>query len=542
MAIGKKLVGFAATGGSSAMRLVSPGRTLFADRPALDVAAVYRRGLPELQRREEADKREALEAEVRRHAAVVRIRALVDSSLPPAATVAVISRGDPELVNLDGREAWHFPRTRNGEYAGFHPADGHEAVRHLGELRRQGARFLLIPSTALWWLDHYPEFAAHLRQECRIVAYDEGTAALYVLEPGPGEAGPASGKSASAATSLPAPSGSTILFAGHDLRFIRPYVAYSLGCPDREVLIDHYRGHVPRDTGKSSGLSDRAGIVFAEWGLGNAVWYSRNKRPRQTLVVRVHRQELELPFLDQIAWTEVDLVIFVSPAVMDEAILRIPDLGPKSALIPNPIDCDSLQRRRMARSEFNLGVLGYCPRRKLPHRSLETFSSLAATDARYTLTFRGRGPRDLEWLWTRPKERRYYEDFEAKVAGSPYRDRIRFEPYDDDVAEWFARTGYLLSTSENEGSHQAVAEAMAAGTIPVVWNWPGADRIYPEPFIVAGIDDAVGFIGDSLRGPAREAMVARAREFARARFHYEPVIRALDEAISRVSGNEEKRV
>jgi glycosyltransferase involved in cell wall biosynthesis len=67
-------------------------------------------------------------------------------------------------------------------------------------------------------------------------------------------------------------------------------------------------------------------------------------------------------------------------------------------------------------------------------------------------------------------------------------------PYTEDMPSWFSRIGFVLSTSDSEGSHQAVAEGMAAGCVPVIRNWPGADRLYPRRFIFSTIDEAVQLI------------------------------------------------
>src|SRR5262249_42615766 len=54
---------------------------------------------------------------------VSRVRRAIDQRVPRGATVAVISRGDPDLVALDRRRGWHFPQTDGGVYAGHHPAN-----------------------------------------------------------------------------------------------------------------------------------------------------------------------------------------------------------------------------------------------------------------------------------------------------------------------------------------------------------------------------------------------------------------------------------
>ena len=62
-------------------------------------------------------------------------------------------------MRIDGLRAWHFPRDEWGSYAGHHPASSVEAIVHLRQLYAQGARYLVFPATAAWWLEHYRELA-----------------------------------------------------------------------------------------------------------------------------------------------------------------------------------------------------------------------------------------------------------------------------------------------------------------------------------------------------------------------------------------------
>ena len=112
---------------------------------------------------------------------VERVRSAALASLPPGSTVAVVSRGDEELVRIDGLRGWHFPQTPEGVYAGYHPADGRAAVAHLEEVRRRGAGYLLIPQTAFWWLDYYDEFRGHLDGRCEEIARLDDVCVVYRL-------------------------------------------------------------------------------------------------------------------------------------------------------------------------------------------------------------------------------------------------------------------------------------------------------------------------------------------------------------------------
>jgi GT2 family glycosyltransferase len=93
---------------------------------------------------------------------IARIREVVRKVIPAGARVLVISKGDPDLLELEGRVAQHFPQNPDGTYTGYHPAESDDAIIHLKSLHRGGAEFLVIPSPTLWWLDHYVGFGQYL--------------------------------------------------------------------------------------------------------------------------------------------------------------------------------------------------------------------------------------------------------------------------------------------------------------------------------------------------------------------------------------------
>ena len=100
-------------------------------------------------------------------ALVTRIRDLVCEAVPPQTTLAVISKGDADLVRFEGRRAWHFPQGADETYAGHYPADSAACIAELERQRAQGASVLVIPATASWWLDHYGDFRGYLESRYR---------------------------------------------------------------------------------------------------------------------------------------------------------------------------------------------------------------------------------------------------------------------------------------------------------------------------------------------------------------------------------------
>jgi hypothetical protein len=112
---------------------------------------------------------------------------VVENATPAEAVVAVVSKGDPRLVEFAERSGRHFPADPDGRYAGYYPRTAEEAITQLEAARAEGAEYLCLPATALWWLEHYAGLAAWLGVHCRVLADQRDTCILYDLLRSPAE-------------------------------------------------------------------------------------------------------------------------------------------------------------------------------------------------------------------------------------------------------------------------------------------------------------------------------------------------------------------
>jgi GT2 family glycosyltransferase len=110
-----------------------------------------------------------------------RLRRAVADAVPPDSTVLIVSRGDEDLLRIDGRTAAHFPRADDGAYAGHHPADSREAVAELEAQRAAGAEHIAFPATAGWWLEHYDGLREHLEGNYVRTLSDPETCVIFDL-------------------------------------------------------------------------------------------------------------------------------------------------------------------------------------------------------------------------------------------------------------------------------------------------------------------------------------------------------------------------
>jgi hypothetical protein len=111
---------------------------------------------------------------------VLRFREAIAKTVPAGATVLVVSKGEEQLLNLEGRRGWHFPQTSEGGYAGHYPADRTEALAQLEALKAKGAAFLAFPSFAFWWLNGYYNLRPRLERGGQCV-WSDADCIIYKL-------------------------------------------------------------------------------------------------------------------------------------------------------------------------------------------------------------------------------------------------------------------------------------------------------------------------------------------------------------------------
>jgi len=309
-----------------------------------------------------------------------------------------------------------------------------------------------------------------------------------------------------------------LLFASHDLKFAKMLIKYFRSKKNYEVKIDLWKGHNQHNEELSNKCLEWADVIVCEWGLGNAVWYSNHKRENQVLIVRMHLQELRSIYPFEFNMSNINKIITVGPEVARDLKEKFKIPHNKLSIVYNLIDGDKLNVNKTKDSRYNLGVLGYCPCRKRLDKALDIFEKLWVKDKKYKLYIKGKNPKDVSWLWKRKDEKEYYESVSERINNSEWKDLVIFEPWSSDVFNWFSKIGFILSVSDFESFHLAVAEGMAAGSIPIIYNWKGATEIYPKKFIFNNIEEASLLIDNIAKDNGLNSLQEYVRKFVIERF------------------------
>ena len=258
----------------------------------------------------------------------------------------------------------------------------------------------------------------------------------------------------------------TILFVSYKFHFIKEYMDY-LKKKRYRVLVDEWKGHDNHDKKKSEELLRKSDIIFCEWALHNAVWYSQKKLPHQKLYIRCHRFEIDRGFMWRIKWHNVNRLIFIAPSVRWRGLELFNHMKKRSSLIYNYVDTKKFYLKKKAESKFHIGMCGWHRRLKRMDIAIKILQNLMRHDKRYKLYFKGISPKKIKWLWNNKEEKHYFTKiFKLIEEDKELKKRIIFEEEGDDVYIWLQNIGYILSCSDIEASHQSVVEGISSGAIP----------------------------------------------------------------------------
>jgi glycosyltransferase involved in cell wall biosynthesis len=284
----------------------------------------------------------------------------------------------------------------------------------------------------------------------------------------------------------------TVVIAGHDLKFIKPFYPHFTKAGLR-LLLDFWQSHHTHNERASQRLVAQADTIFCEWMLGNAIWYANHRREGQMLVGRLHLQEVEHALFRHIPFAKFNSVIFVAPHILRKSIRKTPALKNNGSVIYNGVDVATLQS--VPRKPTNgkvLGFVGIVPRRKRFDLALDILRELRKNDTAYLLKVKGKRPDEYPWMANRPDEMRWYKHQFHRLEQDPLlRGAVIFDPHGNDMPEWYAGVDYVLSTSDFESFHFTIADGASAGCIPVVMPWEGAKELYPHDWVVGDVLSAV---------------------------------------------------
>ena len=256
-----------------------------------------------------------------------------------------------------------------------------------------------------------------------------------------------------------------------------------------KVYIDMWHSKLHNISDLCAKISD---IVFCEWCLANAIYYSRIIKKTTRLILRIHRFEITKPYLSYINFNKVDEIITINSYIKNllnktfkcpiDKITEIPLNTPiPEILIAKEIKYD-LKKKNLCMIGTNHKYL------KRIDIVLKIFKKIQNHSNNYFNLY----------LIGSKKSELYSLDNNIKnmLCNIKNITIIDFLPRNK-LFEKYNEMGYIFSVSDVEGCHTSVSEGLAFGVIPLIYRWYGSDLYYPEKYIHYNSEQIINFIINS---------------------------------------------
>lgn len=290
-----------------------------------------------------------------------------------------------------------------------------------------------------------------------------------------------------------------LLVSGHDLKFLKALFSCFKTEFSLEVQeLEEYMEFSPREAEQYLRHAD---IIWCEWLLTSAQWYSNHVYPHQSLFIRAHRFEVARKYGDSLDINHVSKVITVSYYWFEEFMRRFRIPAEKCTVVDNFIDTVKYIKEKDTDSRFHLALIGALPKRKGLERAVRLLKMLKKEDARYCLHVPGKRPEEFPNTWNVPEERAYYERVYRMIKEEGLEDSVTFDGWVE-MSDFLKKIGYVLSLSDAkfpESFHVTPFEGMASGAVAAALRWDGIEYIYPEEVVKETVEEIAGFIS-SLNG------------------------------------------
>jgi glycosyltransferase involved in cell wall biosynthesis len=241
---------------------------------------------------------------------------------------------------------------------------------------------------------------------------------------------------------------------------------------------------------------DDADVVWVEWCQRAAVLVSLLDLAPRRVIIRLHSFEAFTVFPHLVDPSAVDVLVTVSPTFAKLSAAVVPELGAKSAYVPNAVDLKAISKEKAPSAKRTLGLVGWSAPAKDASWALDVLELLRQTDPNWTIRLVGSPPDASASEGVAQYARRIDERLDRLGAAVTQTGQV------DDVAHELKQIGVIVSSSTRESFHLALAEGVASGAVPVVRDWPslrkfgGAHDTWPAEWIVRSPEEAVHLINE----------------------------------------------
>ena len=269
---------------------------------------------------------------------------------------------------------------------------------------------------------------------------------------------------------------------GHELRFWKQTDAFNNGLQISELLF----------------WADVAFIDFCQEPLQQVLHAIPIENSKVFVVARMHRLEMyNQHTLDpKFPWNKVDLLLASADHVLQRFLVNRGDNPkPKHAIVApsNAINTFLFNwADRVWEPPYRISLVGNIVPKKRQYTAIQMMADLKSEyNSQLRLDIIGASGTLAGYGNTE-----YLQNCKDLVQDLALSDVVNFyeKATHESMPHFYARSHFVLSLSNEEGTHVSIAEAMSTGCIPIIGPWRGAKTIYPTAMHFAGLSGFYVFI------------------------------------------------
>ena len=235
-------------------------------------------------------------------------------------------------------------------------------------------------------------------------------------------------------------------------------------------------------TGSPEGLAEAmksCDLAWFEWCESPLVHATRLPRI-VPIVCRLHSYEAFGSRPEEVDWSRVDRLIFVSPRVHDLFRSRF-HINQRSVVIPNGLDFSRFPTWPEKQYGKKVAYVGSISYKKGPQLLLQCFKAIHDMDPEYTFHVAGE--------FQEIRSRLYVMEMLPRLKIP-----VTFYGQVSNVPAWLEDKDFIISTSLFESFQYAVAEGIACGLMPLVHTWPGSEDLYPRQSLFGTANECTALV------------------------------------------------
>lgn len=225
--------------------------------------------------------------------------------------------------------------------------------------------------------------------------------------------------------------------------------------------------------------ADWADVIWSTWCNEPLVYLSRLPKP-SLLVTHIRSYEILTPnLMRSVEWQNIDGVIFVADHIREIAnrAWSQPLSSVDQKVVHNCVELHHYPFYENGPGK-NICYVGYLNHKKGIGLLIQCIKEAVSLDRSFRFHIAG----DFQ-------EARFEVYMKHLIKEMELTDNVMFHGWVKDVPGFLKDMNYLISTSPWEGCPNNIIESMACGVKPIIHNWLGAKKLFPNHLVFNTIDE-----------------------------------------------------